>query len=520
MVGKRCFGGIKVFLAFIFLLFSLFFFPVITQAQWEAAVPQRLTFDQFPNRVLALAIDNNDKLYLCYARYALPWVSTDYRIFYSTKEKGGGWSEPLEIGNPLCSVDYGCQPSVTIDPRNGIIHIVYNCGYSVPFGLSSKLLYTNSERNNWEVELVDSLIPYPEGDTYGAVVIELDTLGNIHLKWSKRIWRPDYKNYTVVYANNFTGEWVKQNVTPPTLFGGSYLAVQGDGVAHIMYFSPNDSIYICHAQNDTLGGDISTTDSLVWPFYWGNGVAFAVDENNGLHMALTGTYNFDYETSYVWYYHQENGGDLWEGPEELSLHGGLPSFLIDQKGKAHLIWQLADFFFYDLYFYATKIDSQWQIDTLIRWDLHPEGLIARLDSYGKGHAVFAGNEVPLDESTEIYYYGSTTSVEDTSEEFKIRSFELFQNYPNPFNSSTTIPFEIRVKEQGAKGMILIPTTLKVYNILGEEVRTLVDENKKPGGYKVIWDGKDGKGKEVSSGVYFYRLKAGDFSQSKKLVIVK
>ena len=310
-------------------------------------------------------------------------------------------------------------------------------------------------------------------------------------------------------------------MTGPTLFGGSFLAVQGDGVAHILYSSPNDSIYICHAQNDTLGGDISTTDSIVYPFYWGNGDAFAVDGNNDLHMALTGTYNFDYETSYVWYYHQENGSNLWEGSEELSLHGGLPRFLVDQKGKAHLIWQLADFFFYHIYFYTTKMDSQWQIDTLIGWDLHPDGLIARLDSQGKGHAVFAGMTYPaVDESTEIFYYGSTTSVEDTSEESKIRSFELLQNYPNPFNSSTTIPFEIRVKEQEVRGMILIPTTLKIYNILGEEVRTLIDEKKKPGQYKVTWDGRDGKGKEVSSGVYFYILKSGDFHSVKKLVLIK
>jgi hypothetical protein len=517
MVGKRDFGKLRVFRSFIFLLFLFFLFPVMAQAQWEGAVPQRLTFDQFPNRVLALTIDNNDKLYLCYARYALPWVSTDYRIFYSTKEKGGVWIEPVEIGNPLYSVDYGCQPSVTIDPRYGIIHIVYNCEASIPFGPSSKLLYTNSE-NNWEVELIDSLLPYPEGDRYAGVSIQLDTSSNVHLKWSKRVPRPDYKIWTVVYANNSSGQWARQEVTPPNFFGAAFLAVQGDGVAHILYSSPNDSIYICHARNDTLGGDICTTDSIVYPFYWGNGDAFAVDGNNDLHMALTGTYNFDYETSYVWYYHKENGSNLWEGPEELSLHGGLPGFLIDQGGKVHLIWQLADVFFYHIYFYATKIDSQWQTDTLIGLDLHPDGLIARLDSQGKGHAVFAGMTYPIDESTEIFYYGSTTSVEDTSDEFKIRGFELFQNYPNPFNSSTAIPFTVHSKQQTVNRSI--HTTLTIYNILGEEVRTLVDENKREGQYQVIWDGKNDKGKEVSSGVYFYILKCGAFHQVKKLVLIK
>ncbi len=51
----------------------------------------------------------------------------------------------------------------------------------------------------------------------------------------------------------------------------------------------------------------------------------------------------------------------------------------------------------------------------------------------------------------------------------------------------------------------IRTTLKIYNILGQLVRTLVDEEKLPGRYEVVWDGKDDRGKEVTSGVYFYRL---------------
>ena len=63
-------------------------------------------------------------------------------------------------------------------------------------------------------------------------------------------------------------------------------------------------------------------------------------------------------------------------------------------------------------------------------------------------------------------------------------------------------------------------TLKIYNILGQKVRTLVDEPKIVGSYQVIWDGKDDKGKDVASGIYFYQLTAGDHKKTKKRTLTK
>ena len=62
--------------------------------------------------------------------------------------------------------------------------------------------------------------------------------------------------------------------------------------------------------------------------------------------------------------------------------------------------------------------------------------------------------------------------------------------------------------------------VEIYNILGEKIVTLVDE-KLSAGYKIVeWDGKDNQGNEVSTGIYFYKLKAGDFTQTKKMVLLK
>ena len=95
-------------------------------------------------------------------------------------------------------------------------------------------------------------------------------------------------------------------------------------------------------------------------------------------------------------------------------------------------------------------------------------------------------------------------------------FALAQNYPNPFNPNTRINFQI----PNPKSQSPVHTTLKVYNILGQEVRTLVDEVKEAGYYTVTWDGKDAHGADVASGVYFYRMTAGEFTATKRMVLMK
>jgi len=98
------------------------------------------------------------------------------------------------------------------------------------------------------------------------------------------------------------------------------------------------------------------------------------------------------------------------------------------------------------------------------------------------------------------------------------TFDLGQNYPNPFNPSTAISFTVYSSQFIVHGPI--HTTLTIYNILGEKVRTLIDDNRVPGNYQIIWKGKDEEGKDVASGVYFYRLEVGEKSISKRMVLLR
>ncbi len=95
--------------------------------------------------------------------------------------------------------------------------------------------------------------------------------------------------------------------------------------------------------------------------------------------------------------------------------------------------------------------------------------------------------------------------------FVVKTFELRQNYPNPFNAATTITYSLFTSA---------PIELTIYNFLGQKVRTLVKKSQPAGQYQINWDGKDEYGHDVVSGVYLYQLKTGDFTKTKKMILLK
>ena len=103
-------------------------------------------------------------------------------------------------------------------------------------------------------------------------------------------------------------------------------------------------------------------------------------------------------------------------------------------------------------------------------------------------------------------FGGTTGVDDNNNELP-EGFSLEQNYPNPFNPSTTIEFSIPFSAE---------VSLKIYNLLGQEIATLINEKEmSDGDHRISWDAES-----VSNGTYIYRITAGSFSLSKKMVLLK
>jgi plastocyanin len=99
-----------------------------------------------------------------------------------------------------------------------------------------------------------------------------------------------------------------------------------------------------------------------------------------------------------------------------------------------------------------------------------------------------------------------TGVENIQTSFQPDAFRLKQNFPNPFNPTTMISFDIPFQTT---------VSLKIYNLIGQEVATIANENMPAGSYSKMWNAIS-----MSSGIYYYRLQAGAYSETKKLVLLK
>ena len=100
---------------------------------------------------------------------------------------------------------------------------------------------------------------------------------------------------------------------------------------------------------------------------------------------------------------------------------------------------------------------------------------------------------------------------DATDEEILTVANLSQNFPNPFNPTTTIKYQVKEASDIA---------IEVYNVRGQKIKTLVNDNLPAGEYEVKWNGNDDNGSSVASGIYFYKLRSGNDSQTKKMVLMK
>ncbi len=132
-----------------------------------------------------------------------------------------------------------------------------------------------------------------------------------------------------------------------------------------------------------------------------------------------------------------------------------------------------------------------------------------LDPYGDWTLTitdgYAGNDGVLNSWSLIINLDGTTYIEEGND-LNLNSYSLYQNYPNPFNPTTSIQYQVSGISQ---------VSLKIYDLLGREVATLVNEQKPAGTYEVTFDASG-----LSSGVYYYKIAAGDYSETKKMVLLR
>jgi hypothetical protein len=189
-------------------------------------------------------------------------------------------------------------------------------------------------------------------------------------------------------------------------------------------------------------------------------------------------------------------------PALLQLHGKLPGigYVIPQD------WQEIIYTFHSAYSDTSSF----------------EGMPVAIRHLSPDHHViffcFPLYFIKEDQATELLHQAlsdlgmdPTGVEEDEGQENAPFSFSVKQNYPNPFNPETVIEYELPKGYQ---------VEIAVYNILGQKVRTLLEEYQTVGRHRMLWDGRDDGGKEVSSGIYLYRIRTSEFSQTKKMVLLR
>ncbi len=168
--------------------------------------------------------------------------------------------------------------------------------------------------------------------------------------------------------------------------------------------------------------------------------------------------------------------------------------------------------------YGTPIPIEMYSEDYANPQVEAEGFW--ISTNGNSWGQVSGNEdTPYDPCIKLY---TTTTGEETvwtpkplavvnDEIINSIYFKLNQNYPNPFNPTTSIVYEIQHESN---------VNIIIYDLLGNEINTIVNEYKQVRQYIVNWDGKDNTGKSVSGGIYFCKLQAGDFIQTRKMLLLK
>ena len=336
-----------------------------------------------------------------------------------------------------------------------------------------------------------------------ATAIAVDDSGNVSVTGYSYSSGTVYDYATIKYLPNGDTAWVRRCNGSANSGDWAYaIAVDGFG-----------NVYV-GGGSGTMKYDPS--GNQLWIGSWG-----------GSDIALDTSYVYVIENdAYITIKYKSNGDTAWvrryNGPE--NHRDEARAITVDDSGNVYVTGGSYDEWWRNPDYATIKYDS-----------LGNEVWVRRYNGPTNGNPPDFATAIVVDDSGNVYVTGRSyssgtdydyctikyvqtgTGIKDETENGgKPSEFALSQNYPNPFNPNTTIQFRVGRLEFREP----IRTTLSIYNILGQKVRTLVDEDKVFGECRIIWDGKDDSGKEVRSGIYFYLLKTKDYKESKKMILLK
>ncbi len=328
-------------------------------------------------------------------------------------------------------------------------------------------------------------------------------------------------NWNLVFTNGLY-LWLEDVSSPSVNFatavgqGGRILNTTDSGVNWTLHQSP-------------------TTNNLYGVDFINSQVGFAVGDNGtilhtsdgGLNWELQNS-NFPNSTLFEVSFIDENNG-VAVGGDWFSIYSLILKTTDGGENWTQINQNTAQNYLYDVQFISANVLTAINegifrsTDAGLTWTLQENGVegatLISLSFIDEMNGVIVGDDGIILRTTN----GGVTFIQEEQTEKIPAQFLLSQNYPNPFNPSTKIKYEIPLgfaastfSKGGDEGGFV---TLKVYDVLGNEIATLVNEVKSPGTYEVVFNPASII-KYPSSGIYFYQLKAGNFLETKKMVLAK
>jgi ligand-binding sensor domain-containing protein len=476
------------------------------------------------NKVSAVAVDDNDNI----------WFATGYGV---NKFDGSSWtSYSISNMNGLSCLDIR---SIGVDKDNDVI---------VGFGENGNGI-DRFNGTNWTNLKTDDGLPGNEINSLAE-----DKNGNL--------WFAINGYSGAGYLTKYDGiNWTTYSFAPDDIasmeidnYGNVWCGTYGDGL-----YKYNGSIWNHFTMGNGLSNDLVTSLTIdSTGNIWCGATNGGLSKYDGLNWTIYSTsdgliYNDIYSILC------DNDGNLWYGTsngiskfdgvnwDSFTSSNGLPfdwAVSLSLKKSGNLVALIRD---YGFGAYICEYNGQSWITTEIPYELAENVILSLKIDDNDNHWIstlrggiigYDGTQWTSYSTKEGLLYNEirsiltdnkgnlwiatfeglsmipsrTTDIDDfENQNITLNSFLLFQNYPNPFNHVTIIKYQLLKK---------INVTLKVYNLIGQEIKTLVSKKQPAGFYSVKWDGTNDYGNKVPSSVYIYRMKAGDIVQSKKLVLVK
>lgn len=459
-------------------------------AQWEPDV--RLTNDTWSsstsfNNAWCVAVSGN----------TVHVVWFDYRhnngiaeIYYKRSSDGGlTWGADTRLTNNFSSDEF---PSIAVTGSN--VHIVWvhaqlNIYYKrstdggITWGATTNLTITSS--NKW----------YPSMAVSGS---------NVNIIWTDDI----DLNYEIYYKRSLDNgvTWgTNTRLTNNTAFSQySSIAVSGSDI-HVVWSDLRDGNAEIYYKRSTDGGTTWGADSRLSSLTFESNIPSITVSGLILHVVWMDLRDGGKE---IYYKRSSDGGVTWGADTRLTFLNPIPNNLPSIAVSASNVYLVFGFNGDIYYKYSTDDGINWGAEAIINQQNSASGYSIAV-SGSQVNVVWEDRRHMIGNSnTEIYYKRNPTGnigINVISSDVP-SNFSLSQNYPNPFNPSTKIRFEVPKSDY---------FKLVVYDYLGREVSIPVNQQLNPGTYEVDFDGSN-----MTSGVYFYKIFTVNYTETKKMVLLK